>query len=203
MDFHTLNRTALSQFTKYPRTTPEMVVFVAQKAEQVITCDPRSVSSNSTDEHGNIIPLPSMVNFVASIVVQSQAPVSTLMTSAVYLDRLQAFLPPDARGMRCTGHRIFLSCLMLAAKIHNDLCPCNRHWARYSSRVKGFRGFGFSMRDVNLMERQLLMLLRWDLRVQEEDLTRVLEPFLAPIRHEIDVDTSEWYAELETPIPDE
>lgn len=53
--------------------------------------------------------------------------------------------------MPCTCHRVFLSTLIVTAKYVNDTSPKNRHWARYSSV--------FSVAEVNLMEKQLLVLL--------------------------------------------
>ena len=186
MDFNTVNRMALSQFVLSNTTTPEMVTFLAKQTEQVIVCDPGSSSSSRQ--------LPPLPTFIASIIINSQVPVSTLTTSAVYLDRLRSRLPADAKGMCCTAHRIFLSCLILASKTLNDTHPFNRQWAKYSRAVKGYKHFsGFSVRDVNLMERQLLFLLGWDLRVHEEHLLHVLEPFLAPIRRDILTDMREWY----------
>jgi len=63
----------------------------------------------------------------------------------------------------------------------NDSSPKNKHWARYTA-VRGYPNFGFSITEVNLMEKQLLFLLDWDLRINPEDLYRHLETFLAPIR---------------------
>jgi hypothetical protein len=83
--------------------------------------------------------------------------------------------------MRCTVHRIFLASLILAAKNLNDSSPKNKHWARYTS-IRAFPNFGFSITEVNLMEKQLLYLLDWDLRINPEDLYCHLDPFLAPIR---------------------
>jgi hypothetical protein len=106
------------------------------------------------------------------------------MTSLVYLARLQQRLPTVAKGMACTLHRIFLAALILAAKNLNDSSPKNKHWARYTT-VRGYPGFGFSITEVNLMEKQMLFLLDWDLRVRNEDLYENLEPFLAPIRSQL------------------
>lgn len=125
--------------------------------------------------------LPTVEQFITSLVHRSHVQVPTLMSSLVYLDRLRSRLPPVAKGVRCTVHRIFLASLILAAKNLNDSSPKNKHWARYSI-MRDFDGFGFSLTEVNLMEKQLLFLLDWDLRITEEDLYEHLEPFLTPIK---------------------
>jgi hypothetical protein len=91
-----------------------------------------------------------------------------------------------AKGLRCTTHRIFLAALILAAKYLNDSSPKNKHWANYSVVSTQAYNFGFSRTEVNLMEKQLLFLLDWDLRISEEDLYFELDTFLAPIRTDIE-----------------
>lgn len=103
------------------------------------------------------------------------------MTSLVYLARLGARLPPWATYTPCSGHRIFLASVMVAAKVLNDMRPKNKQWTRYAV-VKGYPWFEFTLRDVNLMERQFLSLLDWDIQVIEDDLFEHFEPLLAPIR---------------------
>ena len=186
------NQRALDQFIMQP-VTPDMVSYLAQQATSVIRCEPRRPQTNkrlpptppSTPPHDADSSLqsnlPSLEEFIQSLVDKSRVQVPTLMSSLVYLSRLQQRLPPVAKGMRCTVHRIFLASLILAAKNLNDSSPKNKHWARYSS-VKGYDGFGFSITEVNLMEKQLLFLLDWDLRITNDDLFTHFEPFLAPIR---------------------
>ncbi|KAF8543799.1 hypothetical protein BDD12DRAFT_725384, partial [Trichophaea hybrida] len=178
---------ALAEFVQSP-VSKEMIAYLASRASNVIRCEQNNLplSPPQTPPEGNYDTdftqprepsLPTLEQFVTSLVDRSHVQVPTLMSSLVYLDRLRKKLPPVAKGMRCTVHRIFLASLILAAKNLNDSSPKNKHWARYSI-ARGFDGFGFSLTEVNLMEKQMLFLLDWDLRITEEDLYTHLEVFL-------------------------
>jgi hypothetical protein len=179
-----------------------MIAYLAEAALNVITCDPSLMPSAKPAADAKQLPtpprspgaqpaqpeepsLPTLEEFITQLVVSSNVQVPTLMSTLVYLTRLKAKLQPMARGLRCTSHRIFLAALILSAKYLNDSSPKNKHWANYSHITTDFYSFGFNRTEVNLMEKQLLFLLEWDLRITEEDLYRELDYFLEPIRQRI------------------
>ena len=73
--------------------------------------------------------------------------------------------------MPCTRHRVFLATLIAAAKYLNDSSPKNKHWAAFAQL--------FDPAEVNLMEKQLLFLLDYDLRFDEAEAIKHFAPFMA------------------------
>ncbi|XP_044719131.1 cyclin domain-containing protein [Hirsutella rhossiliensis] len=175
-----LNKAALEHFVYQP-VSRDMISYLADAAHNALPpTPPRSPEPRCARAEDDS--LPTLDEFITQLVVSSNVQVPTLMSTLVYLTRLKAKLQPMARGLRCTTHRIFLASLILAAKYLNDSSPKNKHWANYTHIATDLYSFGFTRTEVNLMEKQLLFLLEWDLRISEQDLYRELDVFLEPLR---------------------
>lgn len=173
MVYSTTDLKALRIFVQSP-VTHDMIHKLVVATLQVIPCTGDKSSKSSPGEKS----LPSLMTFISRLVRYTNVYSGTLMTTLVYLNKLKQKLPKNALGMPCTRHRIFLSCLILASKFHNDSSPKNVHWASYTDGL-------FTLKDVNLMERQLLYLLNWDIKVSNDDMISQLYKFLEPIKEDI------------------
>ncbi|KAJ2848019.1 PHO85 cyclin-1 [Coemansia erecta] len=180
--------------------TKEMIAVIAAQAKNVIPCTPapmltsgdranggssigadqiqgrpdnseRLPSPPSTPGGNGRSTVPPLDAFITNLVLRSRVQAGTLICTLVYLQRLRRRLPKEARGMECTCHRIFLATLIVAGKYLNDASPKNKYWARYSTV--------FTVAEVNLMEKQLLFLLDFDLRIDNQDLNDAASVFVA------------------------
>lgn len=147
------------------KITSEMVDELVSVTESVISIVPDT--NTQKQKQG----LPSLRSFIVKLIDYTNVYTATLIMTLCYLRRLQDKLPPHATGLPSTQHRIFLSCLILSAKNHNDSSPLNKHWTKYTDGL-------FTLQDVNLMERQLLSLLDWNITVREPEVLQVMRPFM-------------------------
>ncbi|KAF9004751.1 hypothetical protein BDQ17DRAFT_1354620 [Cyathus striatus] len=131
-------------------------------------------TTTPTEPTAKVVPLE---KFIAHVVRSSNVDVPILLTTLIYLERLRV--------------RVFLATLIVAAKYLNDVSPKNKHWALHAGNL-------FPLREVNLMERQLLYLLEFDLKFNESDALREWKPF-CPLTPPYDVTTTLKSNSLPTP----
>jgi hypothetical protein len=160
--------------------TPNFISPVAEKAMLVVRTNPYPLSNDSffNNESGS----PSFTAPVESLseVVSIRTPMP--ITGLAYLSRLRSCLSPTTRDNLTSAHRLFLAALILAANNRSDTSPENKHWARYSLTWSfGDERLGSSVADVSLVEKQLLILLDWILRISPDNLHSLVQPVLAAV----------------------
>jgi len=94
--------------------TSQMIAYITKKAELVIPCDPLTKQNISIQQSPNFgdddqHPLPPLNAFIRCLVKNSNVSTATLLTTIVYLDRLQKKLPKLARGMSLYELRVSLN----------------------------------------------------------------------------------------------
>ncbi|KAG7107145.1 PHO85 cyclin-1 like protein [Verticillium longisporum] len=168
-----------------------MVAYLAMAASEVMVCNPsrerlsepyQSRCQGHTRESRALailnLRLPPLDSFILHLSATPKITTPILMTTIVYLPRLKARLQL-CQGSPYTCHRIFLVVLILSVKHHDDTPYTNKTWAYLSHIVTQEYAFRLSCDGINLMERQVLLLLDWNVGVSERDLFTALMPLLA------------------------
>lgn len=176
------DREALKIFSRQP-VTDEMISFLASTTSSIIQVKAPKPQYRSIQDSDLLVsplgkknvPLPV---FIKKLIKYSNVQTPTLMASLIYLNKLRNILPANAVGMDTTRHRIFLAALILSAKSLNDSSPMNKHWTKYTDGL-------LTNEEVNMAERELIALLKWDINVNEDELILVLQPFLGSIKTSI------------------
>lgn len=168
---------ALSILMKSP-VSQGMIQHLVNTTLKVIQCKKSKTVSPPNSPAQQSKPLPSLMTFISRLVRYTNVYTGTLLSTLVYLEKLRSKLPKNAEGLPCTLHRIFLACLIISSKFNNDSSPKNLHWAEYTDGL-------FTTKDINLMERQLLNLLNWDVQINNQDLARNLRKFTEPIKNDL------------------
>ena len=108
----------------------------------------------------------SLAGFIAHTMNRTQLPAEMLTAAVVLLHRLHTW-NPDHHGS--SGHRLFLAALMVAHKFLCDDPFSNKSWT-----IVGRVLAGLSLRQVNMIEQELLGYLGWEIIVSRNDI-RVIE----------------------------
>lgn len=171
------DREALKIFSRQP-VSNDMVQFLAATTSSIIQVKSQASTLYSKVGDALVTPVKKMVpltHFIKTLIRYSNVQTPTLMATLIYLNKLRNLLPANAVGMETTRHRIFLASLILSAKSLNDSSPLNKHWTKYTDGL-------LNLDEVNMAERELIGLLKWNITIKEDELIVALHPFLTSIK---------------------
>ncbi|KAK6459124.1 uncharacterized protein RJT20DRAFT_12157 [Scheffersomyces xylosifermentans] len=190
------DRDALKIFSRQP-VSNEMITFLAATTSSIIqvkaTKPQYSIIPKGSNTSSSLLVAPhnkttSLVTFIKNLIKYSNVQTPTLMATLVYLNKMRNILPANAVGMETTRHRIFLAALILSAKSLNDSSPLNKHWTKYTDGL-------LTNDEVNMAERELIGLLKWNVTVKEDELIIALQPFLSTIKQSLQQQMEEEHAQ--------
>ncbi|CAO3597267.1 unnamed protein product [Absidia cylindrospora] len=104
--------------------------------------------------------LPPLDEFIAMVFQRSQLPPCVCLVSLIYLQRLKMNLPSHARGDVDTPYRLFLAAVLTASKFMSETGTCLT-----SQAITEMTNHIYAPKDINLMERSFLGLIKYDLFV--------------------------------------
>ncbi|KAI8886479.1 hypothetical protein K501DRAFT_331256 [Backusella circina FSU 941] len=132
--------------------------------QRSIHCNEKSYTLD-TPPHTPYFSMP-FRDYIEAVVVRSRIDTGTLISTLSYAHRLKNKLSQSSKGMECTHHRIFLATLIITSKYVHDTALNNKYWVTFSQI--------FSASEINLMERQLLQLLDYNIEIPVEDYNEIV-----------------------------
>jgi hypothetical protein len=169
-----------------------MAKYLANQALNLIRFDTVSLQSpGSTTSTGgtNKSSWPSVGTFAAHLVRGMSISRAVMVISSIYMDRLRNALPVNARGVPSTPYRILLASLIISYKCHHDERIKNKPWLRWT-RCKGYEGFGFTLQEVNSMEREFLSSLDYHTLTKDQEIVDSLAPVLGGSCMDLEIQAS-------------
>lgn len=120
--------------------------------------------------------IPPLDGVIYYLIKMSGTGMPVLAGALVYLSRLRTRIHPQ--GIRYAEYGIFFTSVILASKYLNDCSLLNVQWATCSNIKGDGCFFHLSLREVNIMEIELLRLLEWDLHISMEELIMATDPII-------------------------
>ncbi|KAI7904092.1 cyclin domain-containing protein [Cokeromyces recurvatus] len=113
--------------------------------------------------------LPPLNEFIANVFQRSRLSPCVCLVSLIYLQRLKTGLPSHARGDMDTPYRLFLAAIMTASKFLSETGTCLT-----SQSIVMMTDYIYTPKDINLMERSFLGLIKYNLFVNVESIKEYL-----------------------------
>lgn len=147
----------------------EMVKFLVENTNLIL--DFNNISNVKTPNALLDYQLPTLRDFIITVINNSKVSTGQLMTTIVYLKKLQDVVMTEKMVNPKTPYCLFLGCLVIAAKTLNDSSPMNRHWSNHTNGL-------LTLKEINATERLILKYLNWDICITTTELLSYLKPLI-------------------------
>ncbi|KAG2206837.1 cyclin domain-containing protein [Mucor mucedo] len=151
------------------RSPEALLSFTTNTATSLLPCSTKikkaPVHKLNTKGH-----LPPLNEFIATVFKRSKLSPCVCLVSLIYLQRLKTSLPSHARGDVDTPYRLFLAAILTASKFLSETGTCLT-----SQAIVVMTDHVYTPKDVNLMERSFLGLIKYNLFVNVEGIKDYLD----------------------------
>ena len=162
----------------------EIIAILAQSATNAIKCaaSPKTrLFLSMYSEAETCMPLmltkelPTLEQFITALCQHTGVQINHLFCAFLYVERLRCRLPSTTSGISSSRHAIFLASLIVATKYLDDAPPSNSSWPAYTLGL-------FPLSRVNMMEKEILFLLGWELYVTATEIHNAVDHYFRTIR---------------------
>ncbi|ORZ24295.1 hypothetical protein BCR42DRAFT_402631 [Absidia repens] len=114
--------------------------------------------------------VPPLHEFIDILSRRSNTHIGTLLVALILLTRLAHRLGHVTTGMASAPQRIFLASLIISTKLIHDTSPKNKHWLSFANDY-------FELDEINLMEKQFLTLMDFNLSISDNDFQQAVNRY--------------------------
>ena len=168
---------ALRRFAHEP-ASDAMIDYLTSVASRVVECEPshpqdpkqrQQLRPSAFPDIAESEELPSLKQFIRHLVKRRSVTQLHLLATLVYLERVKGQSVQMAH--QSVFYRIFFASFLLSIKALEDYPSPNKRWAEHTLMK-------FSLDEINIMETQMLKLLRWNAMTSEHELWTEMQRFL-------------------------
>ncbi|CAO3623380.1 unnamed protein product [Cunninghamella echinulata] len=155
------------------RISHELVSLLTSEVSNIVTPSSSSTIKNeysSTTTTTATTCIPPLHDFIDLLTQRSRTKTGTLLIAFILLNRLSYRLGYVTTGMASAPQRIFLASLIISTKLINDTSPKNKHWMTFANDY-------FELNEINLMEKQFLTLMDFNLSITEKDFQQAVNRY--------------------------
>ncbi|KAI8095022.1 cyclin domain-containing protein [Gilbertella persicaria] len=154
------------------RSPEALLSFTTNTATTLLPCSTNTKLKNNSFAYCNNKSknqLPPLNEFIAQVFKRSKLSPCVCLVSLIYLQRLKLGLPSHARGDVDTPYRLFLAAILTASKFLSETGTCLT-----SQAIVVMTDHVYTPKDINLMERSFLGLIKYNLFVNVQAIKEYL-----------------------------
>ncbi|KAI9304457.1 hypothetical protein BJ944DRAFT_240536 [Cunninghamella echinulata] len=154
------------------RISHELVSLLTSEVSNIVAPSSSTIKSecSSTNLITTTTCIPPLHDFIDLLTRRSRTKTGTLLIAFILLNRLSYRLGYVTTGMASAPQRIFLASLIISTKLINDTSPKNKHWMTFANDY-------FELNEINLMEKQFLTLMDFNLSITEKDFQQAVNRY--------------------------